>query len=426
MPYTLIKGSFHIFYPSKPLTGPEPDGDTIKFLPDDRYLVERLTKNGRSAKFNKDGITTLRFEGIDALEMHYRAEGDNFHQRYDLAIQARDKLLSMAGFGNVKYFENKPFKVEKVENHPIQGYILSSGLDAYGRVIAFVFTGETDIIDGSIIHATPRDIEPSLNVLMLKEGHAYGEFYSTLPPELRMYMHDVVVVTRKSGKGLWLHDTVAVGKSAEIHRVEDMQNIVMWPKLFRRLVTFFQSGYMGLSNFDSWLRADPMSRDDPVLLPTIELGNIHDLIKIQGNKIELLYDPESVVIVPHNYELPTQEPATMSPVPMPKGVKIIAALIDPSDKRKGPQTVTLLNVCNEMVDLKGWYLADTTHKQELSGKIKRGDTFQVELANRYTSKCMRGNLTLIDNNETIVDQVAFEMKHMPAEGFTMVFEATAA
>ena len=36
MSYTLIKGSFHIHYPANPLSGPEPDGDTLKFQPDQR------------------------------------------------------------------------------------------------------------------------------------------------------------------------------------------------------------------------------------------------------------------------------------------------------------------------------------------------------------------------------------------------------
>ena len=39
MQYTLLRGSFVIRYPDLPRQGPEPDGDTIKFLPDTPALV---------------------------------------------------------------------------------------------------------------------------------------------------------------------------------------------------------------------------------------------------------------------------------------------------------------------------------------------------------------------------------------------------
>ena len=67
MSYTLIKGYFHIHYPATPLNGPEPDGDTLKFQPDDRALIIALPKPNQPASFNRDGITSIRFEGIDAL-----------------------------------------------------------------------------------------------------------------------------------------------------------------------------------------------------------------------------------------------------------------------------------------------------------------------------------------------------------------------
>ena len=46
MPYKLIKGEFHIFYPDQPRQGPEPDGDTVKFKPDDPTLVRGLPRSG--------------------------------------------------------------------------------------------------------------------------------------------------------------------------------------------------------------------------------------------------------------------------------------------------------------------------------------------------------------------------------------------
>ena len=107
-------------------------------------------------RFTQTGITTIRFEGIDALETHFSVEGDEYHQEMDLALEARDALLEEAGFGRIEYFDDKPFKVRAVENHPIRGYLLSNGLDTYGRTIAFVYTGDLNQVDGPGYGLNPR------------------------------------------------------------------------------------------------------------------------------------------------------------------------------------------------------------------------------------------------------------------------------
>jgi hypothetical protein len=42
--YTVIKGKFWIHYPDMPRQGPEPDGDTVTFQPDDVTLVRQLPR----------------------------------------------------------------------------------------------------------------------------------------------------------------------------------------------------------------------------------------------------------------------------------------------------------------------------------------------------------------------------------------------
>jgi hypothetical protein len=127
------------------------------------------------AQFNQAGITSIRFEGMDALETHFAVEGDRHNQKIELALEARDELLEKMGFGDIEYFPNS-FKVSSVENHPIPGYILSNGLDTYGRTIAFVFTGDHPAVDGSSIFVTPQMLDSSLNIFMLQQGQAYPAF----------------------------------------------------------------------------------------------------------------------------------------------------------------------------------------------------------------------------------------------------------
>src|SRR4051812_14468705 len=66
MPFSLIKGTFHV-------AGYSPDGDSIRFQADDKSLWAKLS--GPPAKLNAREHTQLRFEAIDTLETHYA----NFH-----------------------------------------------------------------------------------------------------------------------------------------------------------------------------------------------------------------------------------------------------------------------------------------------------------------------------------------------------------
>lgn len=42
--YTLVTGAYYILYSDLPRNGPEPDGDTISFLPDSDDLVQSLRR----------------------------------------------------------------------------------------------------------------------------------------------------------------------------------------------------------------------------------------------------------------------------------------------------------------------------------------------------------------------------------------------
>ena len=73
----------------------------------------------------------------------------------------------------------------------------------------------------------------------------------------------------------------------------------MFPKLYRRLVTYFRTTTStDLTTFDSWIRADPIHRDDRALLPTGEIGNLHDTYEITVDGIRLTYRPEQLMFDP--------------------------------------------------------------------------------------------------------------------------------
>ncbi len=421
MSYSLIKGTFHIHYPLTPRNGPEPDGDTIKFMPDDRRLIDRLPRPNRPPKFTQSGITTLRLEGIDALETHFSIAGTEYHQEMNLALAARDKLLDEMGFGTITYFQNAEFKVETVENHPIRGYILSNGLDTFGRTICFVYTRDHPAIDGSAIFVESEMLDASLNAFLLRVGQAYPAFYLTLPADLRQHLTNIVTTARDTGVGLWASATASTTTRATINDAATLQQLVIWPKLFRRLAAFFQDGHNNLIGFDSWLREDPVNRDDRLLLPNLELGNMHDLIVVVDDTVGLSHPPEDVVIVPDDYVLTEPENPVVTPV-YSGPIRIIAALVDSAERpERGNETVTLINVTDQVIDLTGWHLADRSGQQQLTGMLSSGEAVRIQLSSRIQLSNVRDTITLLDANGKIVDQVAYEPRDLPGEGYTLVF-----
>lgn len=401
--YTLIKGKFYIHYPWSPEDGPQPDGDTQKFLPEDAELIKKLPRPGDPPPFTLKGITKVRFEGIDALETHYKS----FHQNEVLALKARDVLLKQTGFGTVEYFDNEPFVVESVEHHPIQGYLLSNGLDQHGRTIAFVFTGNHTDADGTHISVEPSMLENSLNIKMLELGQAYPLFYLSLPANLREYLRSIAVEQKEAGAGLWSSDET-MGLS--ISGCNQLEDAVIWPKLFRRLADFYHQGYTNLADLDGWLRAD-QSRDDRLLLPNRQVGNMHDLVQVSGDRVWLSHPPEDIVIVPGDYG----------------SIRIICALINPSeDPEKGNETVTILNTTNQDISLIKWFIEDNNEHQELGGSLVRGETRRVRLNSNVQLSNKADTITILDctdssNRDRIIDQAVYERRDLPEEGFTKVF-----
>ena len=81
-------------------------------------------------------------------------------------------------------------------------------------------------------------------------------------------------------------------------RLAALSELVIVPKLYRRLVTYFTTGHSDLAGFDEWVRADPIHRDDRALLPTEELGNLHDLYDVNSDGITLRFLVETLTFDP--------------------------------------------------------------------------------------------------------------------------------
>jgi hypothetical protein len=229
----------------------------------------------------------------------------------------------MLDFTGVAFFDNQPNKVERADADMMPGFVLSNGIDANGRLIGFVCTGEPLGPDGGTLFLDEEGVDRSANARLLAAGHVYPAFYSTLPASLRTHLGDVSRQAREEKLGLWPRATGDRGSAATVDGLAGLQELVLWPKLFRRLVPFLATGAPSLDGFDAWLRQDPVNRDDALfLLERGEAGNLHDVITAAGREIALNAWPEDFIIGPDPAPpVPPQPPAR----PATGDVLIVAA-----------------------------------------------------------------------------------------------------
>ena len=292
--YTIIHGQYRIHRAVHPLQGPQPDGDTVRFEPNNLQLVRNLRRfSGRPPDISSQGIN-VRYESIDALETHF----EQTHQDNTLAFAARNKNLELIGYTNVKFFPDHPNVVSAVDNDPRPGFVIANGIEANGRLLGLVYVGPPPADDGRPIFVNDALLDQSVNAKLVKAGLAYVEPYDTMPISLVRRMRVLVRAARNAGIGIFENESVSIGKAAAIQSIGDAQQLVMWPKLFRRVATYFAEGNVGLADFDAWIRQDRVRRDDSLRLPDGESANMHDTYQIDGDDLSLLHNPEDLLIVP--------------------------------------------------------------------------------------------------------------------------------
>jgi endonuclease YncB( thermonuclease family) len=282
--YVLITGDFYVLYPDLPRNGPEPDGDTISFLPDNDDLVQALPQfNDKPAERKHLGTYSVRFEGIDALETHFQ----NHHQNLAFATAARNMMLQQVGFDHVDFFPDRPNKVSAAQRHPLPGYLLATGVEANRRVLAQVYAGQPDPgrQDGDRVFVDDPLLDRGVNAALIRAGLAYAELYSTMPFPLIEHMRQLLAQARADKAGFWPNEDLRIDQPVQPTSVADLSTLVMFPKLYRRLVDYFTDGHSDLTAFDTWVRAQP-DRDDPAQLPTGETGHLHDLYQVDASGLE--------------------------------------------------------------------------------------------------------------------------------------------
>jgi len=292
VPFTVISGTFRLVGKSRGgnPTGFEPDGDSIQFKPNDPSLLDRLQRNGSSHRLTSIGSTQLRFEGIDALELHFSGS----HQPRPLADQARDFLTGALDLNPVPYTPPANLRVKPpVDHDAASGHILSRSLEAHGRPVAFAYKGDPPRPDGSEVNVTATLLRKSLNFKLIAGGHAYPLYYDTLFADLRATFTAAAVKARKASKGIWARDASSAGLALSDQAALEADGVV-FPKLFRRMTEYLGEHPAEPAGFLDWL-AD--KREQVLDTTTNNFTHFDNVVAMNGTKVKLLRLPEQLVFV---------------------------------------------------------------------------------------------------------------------------------
>jgi len=279
MSYILIKGAFRV-------VGYQPDGDSVRFAPADVALVNQLPN--RKITLQPGKAVQLRLECIDALETHYTSGSARFsNQPMKPAMAAREKLLALLGFDGVEWDEDEK-NVVGVEQDDRPGYILTNTFDSYGaRPVAYAFAGDAAEADGKNIFLYPDRLRESANYKMVEAGFAYPMYYQGAFWDLRAEFDRAVETAQAAAGGdpdnIWASDATMTGFADP---PDDLTtDLALWPKLFRRLSSFYKDNPTGaLAEFPEWLAAH---RDECIDLDHGTWTALHNYVEWKGGRIKM-------------------------------------------------------------------------------------------------------------------------------------------
>lgn len=278
MPFRVISGKFFC-------VNYAPDGDTIRFQPDNRADLALL--EGVPARLNMRGHASVRFEGIDALETHF----ENTRQPLELARRARQAMLEYLGFRNIVWDSAQNNVISADDAVP--GYLLARSTEKFGRIVAFVFPGAPAQASGSEVFVDPAMLQTSANVMLLDEGLAYATYYWSLFADLRTCLTAAVDAARHRNAGVYATDTT--NSFFPVRNIGDLTEVhVIMPKLFRRSVVYVAE----TGSIDGFKSALGLSREPVFDLQTSNFTHFDTFVEEQAGSIRLTRKPEELVFDP--------------------------------------------------------------------------------------------------------------------------------
>ena len=262
MAFRLIKGSF------APRLG-IPDGDSVRFIPDDESLLSGLKGRRIRIHTNKGARSVqLRYEGVDTMEKQAVKPWSSEATKRNLTL--------IGGPGEPKQIDSR-------------GYILTRRGGKKWRPISFVYAGEASEPDGADVFLDATRVQRSVNYQLLREGHGYPMFYNTLFADLRDVLAEAAGRARNEAKGVWASDGTETGVGFA-GRASLVAMRPVFPKLWCRLSEWARQGNT-LDGFTDWLAEGDESME---IISSAHDGQFEDVVETRNGHVWMTEPPENL------------------------------------------------------------------------------------------------------------------------------------
>ena len=135
-------------------------------------------------------------------------------------------------------------------------------------------------------------IDDSINFQLAREGQVYPTFYKGTDRFIAEKIRAVIARARKTKRGLWSIDRTADFMLYDIRTLQE--DVLILPKLFRRLVSFFD-GYSEFNQLGDYLAKQ---QDRLELWDGTKKKSLAELMKISGRRVQLKTAPEDILFNP--------------------------------------------------------------------------------------------------------------------------------
>src|SRR5207248_2718620 len=122
-------------------------------------------------------------------------------------------------------------------------------------------------------------------------GNAYPLFYDTLFAALRVTFTDAATKARAKKSGLWADDKTTSGLKLKDDAMLEQAGVI-FPKLYRRLTSYFTSGQTDPASFLPWLAK---TKEQVLDLTSGNFTHFDNVLAFSGGKIRLIRQPDELV-----------------------------------------------------------------------------------------------------------------------------------
>jgi hypothetical protein len=135
-------------------------------------------------------------------------------------------------------------------------------------------------------------LRTTANHHLISTGLAYPTYYRALFPDLRKELTAVAKQARDNGLGVWDKDATTTG--FDVTGLDVLQNdIVIVPKLFRRLVEYLHLGDNSMAGFPAFL--DRAADKFFILSTGHSTTGLDAVVDVDGNKVKMPRPIEDLV-----------------------------------------------------------------------------------------------------------------------------------